>query len=243
MKCIILLLLILCPYTSIAQTYERFIQEKDSSCLFHPRQLILPASLITVGAIGINKKWFKAKNIWEDSNPYKIDNYIQYLPAVSSLGLSLLGVKAKHNYKERISVLITSHLAMGIMTNSLKYVINEKRPDSDALNSFPSGHTAMVFTGAEIVRSEYSDASIWYGIGSYTIACGVAFLRLYNQRHWLNDVIAGAGIGILSARIGYWLLPLSHKLFKFEKKDMNLIFLPLYQTDSKSFGGSLALSF
>ena len=52
------------------------------------------------------------------------------------------------------------------------------------------------------------------GIGAYTIAVCVAFLRLYNGRHWLNDVIAGADVGILSARIGYWMLPLYQRWFK-----------------------------
>ena len=39
---------------------------------------------------------------------------------------------------------------------------------------------------------------------------------MYNNRHWLTDVAAGAGIGILSTKIAYWLYPfLNSKLFKF----------------------------
>ena len=53
--------------------------------------------------------------------------------------------------------------------------------------------------GAELVRMEYGG---WYGIGAYTIAVGVGFMRMYNGRHWLHDVVAGAGVGILSARVG-----------------------------------------
>lgn len=53
-----------------------------------------------------------------------------------------------------------------------------------------SGHTATVFIGAELVRIEYGG---WYGAGAYTIATGVAFMRMYNGRHWLHDVVAGAG--------------------------------------------------
>lgn len=84
-------------------------------------------------------------------------------------------------------VAATSYLAMGMLVKGMKWVINEQRPDSYAENSFPSGHTATVFMGAELVRSEYG---LGYGVGAYTIATGVAFLRLYNGRHWLSDVLA-----------------------------------------------------
>lgn len=53
--------------------------------------------------------------------------------------------------------------------------------------------------GAELVRIEYGG---WYGAGAYAVAAGVGFMRMYNGRHWLHDVVAGAGVGILSARIG-----------------------------------------
>ena len=36
-------------------------------------------------------------------------------------------------------------------------------------------------------------------------------LRVYNNHHWFTDVFAGAGIGILRARTGYWLLPYTRK--------------------------------
>ena len=34
---------------------------------------------------------------------------------------------------------------------------------------------------------------------------------MYNNRHWLNDILAGAGIGILSTKFSYWIYP---KIFK-----------------------------
>ena len=46
---------------------------------------------------------------------------------------------------------------------------------------------------------EYGGGS---GAGAYAVAAGVGFMRMYNGRHWLHDVVAGAGVGILSARIG-----------------------------------------
>lgn len=220
----ILFLLLFVPGILCAKERE----EKDTlSCTYYDKttqfqawQLILPASFVVVGSWGICNGFLHSVNHSVKDNMsdlrknsfFHADDYIQYLPVVSYVGLGLMGVKSKHSFKERLIVTATSYLAMGIMVNGTKLVIDEKRPDSSAENSFPSGHTATVFMGAELIRIEYGTG---YGIGAYAIACGVGFLRLYNNRHWLNDVLAGAGIGILSARIGYWLLPVNRKTFFF----------------------------
>ena len=60
------------------------------------------------------------------------------------------------------------------------------------------------------MRIEYGP---YWGLCGYCVATTVGLLRIYNGRHWVNDVIAGAGIGILSARIGYWMLPYYNKWF------------------------------
>ena len=176
---------------------------------------------------------------------FRADDYLQYLPVVSNLGLSLLGAKAKHNYVDRVLITATAYAAMGIMVNGVKLVVSEQRPDGTAFNSFPSGHTATAFMGAELVRMEYKGASVLYGIGAYTIAGGVALLRIYNERHWCNDVLAGAGIGILSARIGYWLLPIEKKLLGLDKCEnrINITALPFYDNSRKEYGGTVAIRF
>lgn len=221
---------------------------------FNARQLIAPGILIAAGSFGVcNKGWFH-KNInlkvrdglqdWRGDKRFTADDYIQYLPLVAHLGLSACGVKAKTTYKERIAVIATSYIALGIMVNGTKYTVKKLRPDGSKRNSFVSGHTATVFMGAELVRTEYKYASPWYGIGAYTIATGVGFLRLYNNRHWVSDVIAGAGVGILSARIGYWLLPFERKLFGWDnKEDRTLVAVPYYQPDTKSLGASFSMVF
>ena len=54
------------------------------------------------------------------------------------------------------------------------------------------------------MRMEYGP---YWGAAAYTLATGVAFLRIYNRWHYFSDVVAGAGVGILCAHIGEWLLP------------------------------------
>lgn len=222
----------------------------DKATQFNPYQLIAPVSLVAIGSWGVCNGRMKSVNHTvrdkmtdlRGDHYFHADDYIQYLPVVSYLGLGAIGVQSKHSFKERLIVTATSYLAMGVMVNGLKYTVKEKRPDSSARNSFPSGHTATVFMGAELLRTEYG---IGYGIGAYTLASGVAFLRLYNDKHWLNDVIAGAGIGILSARIGYWLLPVNKKLFGLNKKNATrmVVAVPTYDFRYKTAGIALATQF
>jgi membrane-associated phospholipid phosphatase len=40
----------------------------------------------------------------------------------------------------------------------------------------------------------------------YTIATGVGVMRVLNNKHWASDVLAGAGFGILSTELTYFLL-------------------------------------
>ena len=125
------------------------------------------------------------------------------------LGLGFTGVPTRHNFRDRTLVTVTAYATTAVLVNTLKYTVREPRPGSGTRNSFPSGHTAVAFTAAEIVRIEYGP---WFGLAAYSIGLATAFLRVYNNRHWITDTFAGAGIGILSAHIGYWLLPLEQRL-------------------------------
>lgn len=185
---------------------------------FKAGELIMPLTLIGAGTLGFVEPLKNARfevrdylNEWRGDHRVTADDYLQYVPLGALYGLSILGADAKHGYVDRTLELATSYVALGLMVNAIKYTVREPRPDGSAHNSFPSGHTATTFMGAELVRIEYGDDSPWYSVGAYTIAAAVGVLRVYNERHWFTDVFAGAGIGILSARIGYWLLPYTRK--------------------------------
>jgi membrane-associated phospholipid phosphatase len=96
------------------------------------------------------------------------------------------------------------------------------------------------FAGAELVRTEYGWVA---GACAYAVATTVGFMRMYNNRHWFNDVVAGAGFGILAARIGYWLLPLNRHIFKIPRKGQALIATPVYDSASGTLGLSCAMQF
>jgi hypothetical protein len=226
------------------------IYHSDKSHYFKPKEAIIPVSLIAIGSWGVCNGWSQSVNHStkdymtniRNNRYFTIDDYMQYIPVISFSALDVFGVKTEHNLKEKLLITGISYLTMGIMVNTVKYSTRIKRPDSSSDNSFPSGHTATAFMGAELVRKEYGTV---YGIGAYTIACSVAFLKLYNNRHWLNDVVAGAGMGILSAQIGYWLLPGTSTLFGLNKTSVlkNVSFTPYYDYDIKGLCGNLSLRF
>ncbi len=226
------------------------VSSNNSAKSFKATQLILPATLIAVGSFGAcNKDFKRLNNTIKDGmdnlrgdHYLRIDDYVQYLPVASYLGLGFIGVKSKHSFKERLAVGLTSYLSMAAIVNTTKSLAKEPRPDSGTKNSFPSGHTATAFTGAELVREEYGTVA---GVGAYTVATGVAFLRLYNGRHWFNDVIAGAGIGILSARIGYWLLPLYQRWFNWNTStsENSIVLVPSYNHSEHLLSVNLVYTF
>ena len=244
-KCILFFLLGIVMFAN-GEEVKDSVFYTDESTQIRPQKLILPTSLILIGSLNICNDWVNNAVRDEMTNLrgnqfFRADDQIQYLPVISFVGLGAIGVDSQHSFKERLIVTATSYLAMGVMVNTVKYTVNEKRPDSSARNSFPSGHTATAFMGAELVRMEYGNA---YGLGMYAIASGVAFLRLYNDRHWFNDVIAGAGVGILSTRIGYWLLPMNQKLFKIDKKGSSTIAIkPSYDYQNQALGLNLNVLF
>ena len=189
---------------------------------FRWRQMIAPTVLFAGGVTGVYSQWYKDKinapvrayaQELSGGQRLRFDNWIQYAPVVSYVGLGF-GVHSEHDFVERICITATAYAAQGLLTNALKYSIREPRPDSDAHNSFPSGHTATAFMGAELVRKEYGG---WWGAGAYAVATTTALMRLYNDRHWTNDLLGGAAIGILSADVGFWLMPLERKLFRLDR--------------------------
>ena len=171
--------------------------------------------------------------IW-NQHPHEtvtIDNYLQWAPAVAVYGLNLAGIHGEHNFVDRTMIYLLANLIMESFVYTIKEVSHVQRPNSEGYLSFPSGHTAEAFTSAEFLMQEYKNVSVWYGIGGYAVATSVAYLRMYNNKHWLNDVIAGAGFGIMSTRLSYLLYPKIKKIFAHTPVP-NSVLMPCYQNNS-----------
>ena len=208
--------------------------EKNDEKLFYPYQVIVPAALISLGVIIADEpsKLFDRKIQDHRGRTYKIDDYLQYFPHLALYGFSMVGVEAKNSYFDRTLLWGTSGIFVLASVIPLKNIINFERPDASTKNSFPSGHTALAFWGAELVRREYP---AWCGVIAYTAATGVGAMRIYNNRHWLGDVVAGAGFGILATSSAYWLLPAEQKLFeKISKKEISATIVPQFDGENLS---------
>jgi len=87
-----------------------------------------------------------------------------------------------------------------LSTMTLKYTVREKRPDTTARDSFPSGHTSSAFAGASFIHRRYG---LQYALLPYLGALFTGYSRIHAHRHYTRDVIAGAAIGIAAS---YWLV-------------------------------------
>lgn len=209
---------------------------------FKYSKLIAPTILISAGILGlennkINSHLRDLKDYINDDHfkKIKIDDYTRFVPMLELYGLNFCGIKGEHNFVDRTIILLNATIINTIFAQSIKRIVSEERPNFTDNYSFPSGHTALTFMGAEMLRKEYKDVTPWIGISGYLVAASTAYLRVYNNKHWIQDTFAGAGLGILSTDISYYLFPYIHKIL-FKDLEPNSIFkntvaLP-YVTDS-----------
>lgn len=134
-----------------------------------------------------------------------LDNCAQYSPLALTFAFKALGVKSESDWKRLTVNSAISYLTVAAIAKGVKNMSEETRPDHSTRNSLPSGHTAIAFAGATIFHKEYGHLSPWYSIGGYTLATFTGISRIMNNRHWASDVIVGAGVGIVSTDIGYFL--------------------------------------
>ncbi|MFC3562724.1 phosphatase PAP2 family protein [Pedobacter jamesrossensis] len=178
------------------------------------RVSVVPAILLAGSAAtwGARKEVRSFRNRYLPTFRYHYDDYLQYAPVVAVLGLNAAGVKGKNKMGRALVSYAFSAAIMGTVVNTVKYMAKVERPDGSSRNSFPSGHTANSFMNATFLHKEYGQfRSPLYSIGAYTAATATAVGRELNNRHWISDVLAGAGIGILSTEVGYII---ADKIFK-----------------------------
>ena len=244
----LLIILLFIPLISFGQNKKNDTINKTQNMKLNYKSVIIPSVLIGYGIIGIDNDALKLFNheIQEElnehiDNKFKIDDISQFVPSLSVYALNALGIKGKNNFKDRTIILGTASLIMGSTVTGMKKLTSIERPDGSNKFSFPSGSTAIAFMGAEFLYQEYKDVSIWYGISGYLVATGTGFLRMYNNRHWFTDVVTGAGIGILSTKIAYWIHPVVKKTLFKDKKEIDGFVIPFY--NGKEYGLGLSMSF
>ena len=141
-----------------------------------------------------------------------IDDYTQFFGPAMVVGLKLGGYEGRSDWPRLLASSLMSYGIMAGLVNGIKYTAKEMRPDGSSANSWPSGHTATAFVGASLLHKEYGlTRSPWWSVAGYGVATATGVMRVLNNRHWISDVMSGAGIGIMSTELGYALCDLLFK--------------------------------
>jgi hypothetical protein len=170
------------------------------------KDFILPAVLITTGVIASqtgNRDIFpfERSNYKSKDTPWE---YILLGVTASSLFVFDRYKKATHKPFDQSMLLLCSVGLSVVPAYILKENYPEQRPDGGG-NSFPSGHATTSFAVAHLLYKEFKSSNPWLAYGGYVIAAGITGSRIIQNKHWICDGLAGAGIGILGTELAYWL--------------------------------------
>lgn len=236
--CFLLILLYMSlPVLGKAQIQDTLVYKPKLKAFIIPTVFISYGLVSLMGKNPIRDLDLTTRNELQEDHPLfaaHVDNYLQYAPAAAVYGLHLVGIKGKSSLIDATGTYALSLGIMGVTVTGLKRMTNRERPDQSSFNSFPSGHTANAFAAAEFLNQEYKDISPWYGYAGYTVATATGVLRMYNNRHWVSDVVAGAGFGILSTKVAYLVYPHLKRLVV-GKSRANYSLVPSYQQHSLGF--------
>ena len=178
-----------------------------------------------------------------------IDDYSQFFGPVMTTGLKIAGVEGRSDWGRYLASTAMSYGIMAAFVNGIKYTAKEMRPDGSTANSWPSGHTATAFVGATILHKEYGmTRSPWYSVAGYGVATATGVMRVLNNRHWVSDVLSGAGIGMFSTELAYAFSDLLFKERGLLRSDISseksIIYNPSFFSISMGIGfGSKNLDF
>ena len=185
-----------------------FLDKLPHGKLFNSTYIGVP--LIIGGLIEKHQdtKFRKLRNDFMPRFHRTLDNYTQFAPAAVMVGMKAAGVESRSSWGRMLLSDAFSVALMAGTVQGLKNATNVMRPDGSDNHSFPSGHTATAFMTATMLNKEYGYKSPWIGVGAYSVATATGLMRMANNKHWLSDVMVGAGIGIMATEFGYWLADL-----------------------------------
>lgn len=209
------------------------------------KKAIIPAVFLGYGAISLGSSSLRQLDRYVNNStigPHgyagSVDDYLRYGPIAAVYGLDLAGIKAKNNFVDRSAMLVMSMALTSTAVTYTKNNIYRVRPDGSGISSFPSSHTSMAFMAAEFMHQEYGEKSVWFSVVGYGTATATGILRLYHHVHWFSDVVMGAGYGILSTKLIYFIYPYLKRIFV-PKKNINFVLSPSLQDSNLGFAMSL----
>jgi len=134
------------------------------------------------------------------------------IPVIGATWLSGYALNSPKTQDTALLSLKSFLIADGV-TSVLKYSSQRYRPNRDKGNSFwngskfslhkdsfPSGHTTLVWSIAPVLAEQYKDTG-WVPPLVYGAACVTSYARMHDEKHWSSDVFVGASIGYITARL------------------------------------------
>lgn len=209
---------------------------------FFLKRTIFPVLLMTYGGFSVENPHIRGFNSsWKNEllkmkiGKNHADDYTQFAPMVIVYGLNFTGVKGNNGVGDAALVSITSFLVSTAIVRPLKQLTVVRRPDGSNDHSFPSGHTSTAFVSAQFMYREYKGKNSLLSLMGYPFAIYTALYRTVNNKHWFGDVMAGAGIGIISTELAYYLLPYMKNIIKNISKSDAMAY-PFYQNNTYGLG-------
>ena len=115
----------------------------------------------------------------------------------------IAGVKSKNHWFDQTKHLLISNIITSVITHSIKQLTKKIRPNGSNY-SFPSGHSSFSFTNATVLFNEFNHSSPLIAYSGYAFSTTTGIFRMINNKHWLSDVLVGAGLGILVTNLVYY---------------------------------------
>jgi membrane-associated phospholipid phosphatase len=209
--------LILCATFLMAPVAGRAQARTDTTYNFGVRQFALSAAALSVFVLAVDAPVARAEHGSASAGTLntarqfdRFGDETGILPIVG--GVALAGLITGNRALPRAALHAASSVVLAsIAAQAGKYVMRRERPvtdpDLDGLDflhspgspAFPSGHTAAAFALATSLGDDAGKP--WLRVGLYALATGTAWARVAEEEHWVSDVLAGAAIGIASAKL------------------------------------------
>lgn len=238
-KKIILISIAVCIFSTTYAQNDSIVSPKKS---FFKKEIV-PLSLIGAGiyvnyAGGSLGKVQLQNNIQRGLNfNTRADDLLQFGP-LGVLGFAdMIGLKTANNFKTQAKNVAIITAANYVIIKTIKIATNETRPNGSS-RAFPSGHTSNAFALAGILRHELKDSHPLLSYSGYLLATTTGAFRVLNNKHWVSDVLVGAGIGMLVTDIFY---KIQNKHPETRKKETKItsIFVPTFKEKTVGFSGIL----
>lgn len=206
---VILMVYIILGISPRVQAQEICTDSVVHNIILSPTALAVSTGMITGGIILNAAGKGTVKRNFQDyvQKPFpgfhtNLDDYLQWAPAMEIGMANLAGIKAAHRPLNQAVLYSVSVLANAAIVQGLKELTGVTRPNGGD-HSFPSGHTSNAFVNATVLYLEYHDSNTLLAWSGYLFATTTGALRVMNNAHWVSDVLAGAGTGILITHLVY----------------------------------------